>query len=213
MSVFSRIITTLVLLACMSTPALAAETPEQSLRKIQQAIDTRDTALLERCIDLNGVIAGATDIFVETMGKQVASNSKGVSPMLAMLVASMKDGADSQAAQSVRTLVTGETRKFVLHGVASGKFAGKPVKDVKQDGGLFSPLFEGASVSRKEIRSIKNVRRNGDSATASMEVYDHGSENAYPVNVRLVQTGDMWQVREVTNAAELVSRIRTESKQ
>lgn len=203
-----------VVLVASTIPACAAETPEQALRQVQRAIDTSDTALLQRYVDLDAVIGGAVDVFVQTLVRQASSKAGqgGMAPMLAMMVAGMQDGSDAQAAQAMKMLVTGETRKFVLHGVASGKFAGKPRKEpVQQDGGLFSPLFEGASTGRKEIRSITDVKRTGDDATAALKVYDFGNEETYPVNVRLVPVGDSWRVREVTNVKQLADRVRREA--
>lgn len=215
-SYISALFVTLLVISSSLTHAHAGETPEQALKQVQHAVDTSDTALLQRYVDVDGVIGGAVDVFVQTLVRQASSKGGqgSVAPMLAMMVAGMQNGADAQAAQAVRSLVTSETRKFVMHGVASGKFAGKPRKDaVQQDGGLFSPLFEGASQGRKEIRSVTNVRRNGDEATASLKIYDFGNEETYPVDVRLVQANETWQVREVTNVKQLVERVRKETKE
>ena len=91
-----------VVLVASTIPARAAETPEQALRQVQRAIDTSDTALLQRYVDLDAVIGGAVDVFVQTLVRQASSKAGqgGMAPMLAMMVAGMQDGSDAQAAQA-----------------------------------------------------------------------------------------------------------------
>ncbi|MEG6507213.1 hypothetical protein [Nitratidesulfovibrio sp. 1201_IL3209] len=99
--------------------------------------------------------------------------------------------------------------------VEDPNFSGKPVKKERKatDGGLFSPLFADASVGRKELRGVKSVARDGDKATASVMLFDHGSERAYPVDLALIRReAGNWQVTDVTNAAALISAIRKEAE-
>ena len=206
--------------AFVPAPCLAAaeETPEAALRQVQTAIDTSDAALLEKYMDVGRIAPRGVDAF---MADLVARPPKAVSgggetlPLLAMLSSAVQSGAQSQTAQTMKMLVAEETRKFVVWGVASGNFSGKPVKKERKatDGGLFSPLFSDASVGRKELRSVKSVTRDGDKATASVTLFDHGSERSYPVDLALTrrQEGN-WQVTDVTNAAALISAIRKEAE-
>lgn len=206
--------------ALVPAPCLAAaeETPEAALRQVQTAIDTSDAALLEKYMDVGRIAQRGVDAFMSDL---VARPPKAVSgggetlPLLAMLSSAVQSGAQSQTAQTMKMLVAEETRKFVVWGVASGNFSGKPVKKERKatDGGLFSPLFSDASVGRKELRSVKSVTRDGDKATASVTLFDHGSERSYPVDLALTrrQEGN-WQVTDVTNAAALISAIRKEAE-
>lgn len=219
----SRLIPLGLLLAAtllLAVPVLAAaeETPEAALRQVQTAIDTNDAALLEKYVDVGRIAQRGVDAFMSDL---VARPPKAVSgggetlPLLAMLSSAVQSGAQSQTAQTVKMLVAEETRKFVVWGVASGNFSGKPVKKERKatDGGLFSPLFADASVGRKELRGVKSVARDGDKATASVMLFDHGSERAYPVDLALTrrESGN-WQVTDVTNAAALISAIRKEAE-
>jgi len=204
----------------LAAPALAAgeETPEAALRQVQTAIDTHDAALLEKYVDVGRITQRGVDAFMADLVSRppkAVSGSGETLPLLAMLSSAVQSGAQSQTAQTVKMLVAEETRKFVVWGVSSGNFSGKPVKKERKasDGGLFSPLFSDASVGRKELRNVKSVTRDGDKAAASVVLFDHGSERSYPVDLALTRReAGNWQVTDVTNAAALISAIRKEAE-
>lgn len=196
----------------------AEETPETALRQVQAAIDTHDAALLETYVDVGHIARNGVDVFVADLTAHPPRAVPGggeTLPLLAMLSGAVQSGAHSQTAQTVKMLVAEEVRKFVVWGVASGGFSGTPVKKGQQGagGGLFSPLLAGASTGRKELRGVRSVVRNGDRATATVEVFDHGSERAYVVDLALTRrVAGNWQVTDVTNAAALIAAIRQEAE-
>ncbi|ACU88563.1 conserved hypothetical protein [Desulfomicrobium baculatum DSM 4028] len=193
--------------------AWAAEPPAASLTNIQRAIDGNDHALLEKYIDLRGIIARGVDQFVA----DYAANPPGGEgdPLMEMLSGGLAGESGSAAAQSMKMMLVEETRKFVIRGVASGDFSGKPSKEAAlPDGGLFAVLFADASTARKELRGVRVSPVKGDAATAQATVYDHGSERNYPVQLDLkLQPEGYWKVTDVKNMADLIRRVRKEAEE
>ncbi|NCD25339.1 MAG: hypothetical protein EOL86_07085 [Deltaproteobacteria bacterium] len=196
----------------LGLPAMAAETPDAALAGLQQAIDTKDAGLLEKYIDVRGVIAKGVDAFIADFAKHPPSGEGD--PLLEMLSGGLAAESGQAVANPMKELLVEETRKFVLWGVASGNFSGSPsLRQPVQDGGLLSSLFADASIARKELRSIRCAAPKGDLATASAKLYDHGSERSYPVQVRLKrQPEGHWKVTEVSNIRDLITTVRKEAE-
>lgn len=196
----------------LGLPAMAAETPDAALAGLQQAIDTKDTALLEKYIDVRQVVTKGVDAFIVDFAQHPPSGEGD--PMLEMLSGGLAAQSGQVADNPMRLLLIEETRKFVLWGVASGNFSGSPsLRQPVQDGGLLSSLFADASIARKELRSIRCTAPKGDLATASAKLYDHGSERSYPVQVRLKrQPEGHWKVTEVSNIRDLIATVRKEAE-
>lgn len=196
----------------LGLPAMAAETPDAALAGLQQAIDTKDAGLLEKYIDVRGVIAKGVDAFIADFAKHPPSGEGD--PLLEMLSGGLAAESGQAVANPMKELLVEETRKFVLWGVASGNFSGSPsLRQPVQDGGLLSALFADASIARKELRSIRCAAPKGDLATATAKLYDHGSERSYPVQVRLKrQPEGHWKVTEVSNIRDLITTVRKEAE-
>ncbi len=193
--------------------AWAAEPPAASLANIQRAIDANDHALFEKYIDLRGIIARGVDRFVADYAAHPPGGEGD--PLMEMLSGGLARESGSAAAQSMKMMLVEETRKFVLRGVASGNFSGKPSKAaVLPDGGLLAVLFADASTARKELRGVRVSPVSGDAATAQATVYDHGSERNYPVQLDLkLQPEGYWKVTDVKNMADLIRRVRKEAEE
>lgn len=205
---FCQIAVCLLVMWMLAALPAAAETPEAAIAKVQTAVDTRDASLLQQYVDLPGIIGAGVDSYVQTLARSGAEKGGTIAPMIAMMLPSLQKN-DSTAA-AVRSMLIEETRSFVVYGVSSGQFAGKPVPG-KAGTGMFAPLYADASLGRKEIRAVKNVRQQGKEATAQLRVYDFGSEREYPIDVRMADKGDHWQVVEVRNLSDLVGRLRKEA--
>ena len=193
-------------------PTAAAEAPDKALVGIQRAVDSNDPVLLEKYLDVGGVITKGVDEFIADF----ASNPPGGEgdPLLEMLSGGLAAGRETQAAQSMRLLLIEETRKFVVWGVASGNFSGQPSRSKNQpNGGILSALFADASTARKELRSVRCDSPKADTATATARMYDHGSERSYPLQIRLKrQQQGHWKVTEVSNMTELIRMVRREAE-
>jgi len=194
--------------------AWAAEPPVASLTNIQKAIDGNDHALLEKYIDLRGIIARGVDQFVA----DYAANPPGGEgdPLMEMLSGGLARESGSAASQTMKLMLVEEARKFVVRGVASGSFSGRPAQGgaVLPDGGLLSVLFADASTARKELRHVRVQPPSGDKTSAQATLYDHGSERNYPVLLGLsLQPEGYWRVTDVTNMADLIRMVRKEAEE
>ncbi len=196
----------------LGLPAVAAETPDSALAGLQRAIDTKNSALLEKYIDVRGVIAKGVDAFIADFATHPPSGEGD--PLLEMLSGGLAAESGQGAANPMKLLLIEETRKFVLWGVESGNFAGQAAsRQQVQDGGLLSMLFVDASVARKELRTVRCATPKGDLATATAKLYDHGSERSYPVQVKLKrQPEGHWKVTEVSNIRDLITTVRKEAE-
>lgn len=191
-------------------PVWAVEPPAAALSGIQRAIDGNDYALLEKYVDVRGIIARGVDRFVA----DYAANPPGGEgdPLMEMLSGGLARESGSAAATSMKMMLVEEARKFVIRGVASGDFSGKPAPEaVLPDGGLFSVLFADASTARKELRGVGLSPVKDDRATAKATLYDHGSERNYPLQLDLrLQPEGYWKVTDVKNMADLIRSVRKE---
>lgn len=199
-----------ILLFCSATSAPAAETPAEALTALQQAIDTNNPELLEKYIDVSRIIASGVDAFIADYAAHAPADGD---PLMDMLSGGLADASQTQASQSMKQMLVLETRKFVIRGVASGDFSGRPSRRADlPDGGVLAALFADASTARKELRAVRVQPAQGDVTTASAKVYDFGSERSYPVQLRLKrQPQGHWKVTDVTNLKDLVRTIRAEA--
>ena len=200
---------TAALCACLlaSPAAMAAMTaagPETSIARLQQAIDTRDVALLEKYMDIDSVVSKAVAAAItDPAAMQAASRT----PALALALAGLQGSPETRAA--VSQLLTGETSSFIRAGISTGAFAGHKVpKDQRRSAGLLSPLLAGASKARKTFGPSKVMEHSTNQALVSTSIYDDGSEERYPLTLRLTRNSDSWRVVEVVNLHELSARIR-----
>lgn len=202
----------LLVCALLAAGAGATETPSASLANVQRAIDGNDHALLEKYVDVRGIIARGVDQFVADYAAHPAGG--GGDPMLDMLSGGLADQSGTPAGQSMKLMLVEETRKFVIRGVASGDFSGRPSgRQDLPEGGILSVLFADASTARKELRGVRVEPPKGDRATASATVFDHGSGRGYPVRLGLrKQAEGYWKVMDVANMAELIRMVRREAE-
>jgi len=202
-----------MILVFWAVGALAAEPPAMSLANVQRAIDGNDHVLLEKYVDLRGIITRGVDRFVA----DYAANPPGGEgdPLMEMLSGGLSRESGSATAGPMKMMLVEETRKFVIRGVASGDFSGRPSKAaVLPDGGLLAVLFADASTARKELRGVRVNPAKGDTATAQATLYDHGSERSYPVQLDLrLQPEGYWKVTDVKNMADLIRRVRKEAEE
>jgi hypothetical protein len=183
--------------------ALAAQCPAQ----IGKAMDDADTAAFEKLVDINAILNMALAVFLRDLEAMQAAGE--IPPVLALLFsrAAMRDVAGGQ----VRKLLIDETRAFVLNGVDSGAFAGRPPSG-RAAQGLLAPLFADASTGRKEIQDIGAARADGGEWLVPFVVHDFGNGESYPVLGRVSPTGNGFRLTAVENLDEIMRRIGEERK-
>ena len=203
----------LVFCCCvLANTAWAVETPDAAMRGIQQAIDTQDPLLLEKYFDLRGTIARGVDVFLTDLVERPPSGK--VAPMLQMLTGGLATESGQKIAAPMKDLLIEETQKFVIWGVKSGNFAGKPGPGAgKSDGGILSLLFADASVAHKELGPVRCSAPKDGLSVATTSLFDHGSERSYPLQLTLQrQEAGYWRVTEIRNIRELMAMVRQEAE-
>ena len=191
-----RIIFLLLLLLVQGTPSPAAQNPQQSIREVQAAIDSKDGARFERLVDSEALALDAVKFFLEAAAEP--EGQKLISPFLALMLSSL----DSSEA---RRLIANELRAFVLFGVESGYFAGKPDQNSPAyKGSLLAPLFTLASTGRKLLRSSgPPAALNAEEVLLPVNLEDAEDPVVYPLLLRMRRGGEDWRVVQIVNMRDL----------
>lgn len=183
--------------------AAPADAPAHCLAKMSQAIDNADVAAFERQADIDAILEQALALVMRAMEQPETADRM---PPLLTLVFSQAAG-DGGAA--VRSLLKGEARAFILNGVASGAFAGRP--SAGDYSGLLAPLFADASLGRKELRQAGTATSDGEGWLLPFVVHDAGNGQDYAVVGRFSPTETGCRLTSVENLGELLERICQES--
>lgn len=182
-----------------------AEDPRGHIQEIGDAIDSADAESFVRLVDIDAILNNALEVFVEEATRP--ENASRLPPMLALIVQQLKG---VKGPSPVRDLLLGEGKNFVLAGISSGAFAGrKPESSSSQ--GLLAPLFESASLGRKEIRNIGQPRQTAKGWLVPFVIYDHGNELEYPVKALLEQKDGDLKLTGLENMRQLIYQIGEES--
>ena len=193
----------LLLLTGPAAAATDAGAPARSLAEAQRAMDQADVAAFERQVDVDAILEQALDLVTQIMAQPETADR--MPPLLALVFSQ----AAGNGGGTVRNLLKGEARAFILNGVASGAFAGRTPSGAAA-GGLLAPLFADASLGRKEIREVGAAQPDGGGWLAPFVVHDAGNGQDYAVVGRFSPTETGCRLTSVENLAELVERIRQE---
>jgi hypothetical protein len=200
----------LILVCCVRTSL--AGTPAQALIEVQRAVDGNDEVLLEKFVDLRAIIARGVDVFVADYAAHPSAGEGD--PLLDMLSGGLGAESGSAVSPSVKSLLVEEARRFVVRGVASGQFSGRPPSAGRElpEPGILSALFADVSTGRKELREVRVQRLRDGRSTAAATLFDHGAGRGYPVLLALSrQPGGFWKVTDVENLENLVRLVRREA--
>ena len=191
---------------CAATPKAGvtdAGAPARCLAEAQHAIDQAEVAAFERQVDVDAILEQALDLVTQIMAQPETADR--MPPLLALVFSQ----AAGNGGGTVRNLLKGEARAFILDGVASGAFAGRKPSGVGA-GGLLAPLFADASLGRKEIREVGAAVPDGEGWLVPFVVHDAGNGQDYAVTGRFSPTETGCRLTSVANLGELVERIRQE---
>lgn len=195
--------------AATTNAVTAQEGPAKALENVQSAIDTGDSTLFERHVDVDGLIRAGVDYFLAEAKNDTGKNS--LPPVLAMILSTV--GQSETGKMSFRSLVGGEARNFVVYGVQSGSFAGTRRDNAPPPEGLLAPLFAEASLGRKEIRQARSPQMRGNDCLISFVVYDYGNGQSYPIQGLWQVVNGHWQLVKVENMSALLKQIRREAEE
>jgi len=201
-------------------PDFAPDDPRHCLTRVASALETADSAAFAQAVDVDTILVQVLDFMAAEAARPDGASQ--LPPILALLFSrAAGDGVD---AASVRALLMGAARAFVLDGVGSGAFAGREADPSHTStGGLFSPLFADASLGRKEICLVGEARLvpanlpNANTVSGDwlvpFSVHDAGNGETYPVLGRIRREGTDFRLVGVENLPELYSLIRSEIEQ
>ncbi len=186
--------------------ALAAEkAPADTIAALQNAVDTRNSKDAEKYIDLDRVTGNAVNTLLPIVCKAIESSQLKLEPGVAALLSSVNSG--NAAARLMATqFVVAETRKFVLYGVESGSFAGKPVAAPQADGGMFLTLG-GIDKHRKEFIKTRTVEESGNKAVVATSIKDYSNGSVYNLLLDMEKHNDTWRVVNIKNAEDLLNLV------
>ena len=188
--------------AAPAAGASTADAPARCLAEAAAASDNADVAAFERQVDVDAILEQAMGEVMRVM--EQPETAAGMPPLLGLVFSQ----AAGDGGAAVRTLLKNEARAFILNGVASGAFAGRPVKG--GGSGLLAPLFADASLGRKEIRDVGNPTADGEGWLMPFVVHDSGNGEDYAVVGRFSPTETGCRLTSVENLPELFERIRRE---
>jgi len=195
----------LLVLSFITGTAFAASAPEQAVRNVQHAIDTKNADRFDQLVDINRILRAGTDILLDEAAKP---NSR-LPPILALMLSSAKD---SQALTSLRDFIAQETHAFIRYGILSGNFAGAPDQIVRP-GGILASLFGNVSLGRKELRVAGPSASDGQERIfLPVELKDYGNGNIYPLLLRLQWHAPDWRIVEIVNLPDIWNQIHAEAE-
>lgn len=187
--------------------AFAAAGPETSVAMVQKGIDTRDLALVERYLDVDGVIGKAVEAAMNDpeLMRAVEKTSFPVAAILAM-------GNAEQTGLVLRDFLTSEVKEYVRHGVVSGAFAGKPVEGASVYQGVFRKAFRGGEKNKVVFKDAVVKERGKTAAVVSCMLLSGKKGRAYPVELLAVPDKGFWRIVELHNAADLIKKAMEKRK-
>lgn len=209
-SFFRPILTTLLLFSavslsgfCPEAPEAAGLPPQETLRSIGASMEAADTASFSKLVDLDGISKQALSELVKLASDP--HTSQWMPPTLALMAS---HGGLTNA--RVQSFLASEIREFVLYGVGSGGFGGRPVNDYKSQS-MFGPLFAMASLGKKQITKIGTAESfSGGRQLLPFTVHDENG-NDYPVEGVFSPEGNGWRLTGVNNLQELILMVSREA--
>lgn len=218
-------LTLALLLSPFSAPSPAADAPadktanasRDALRQdpldlpalLQAGIEARDSAAVLRHLDLPSLVRGVIERDLPLINEMAGRGEILLPPPLALALAGLNSGNPGLRAAVIDFLAT-ELTKFVVFGVESGSFAGRPLPEdalIRMDGGVFHQA-RALSPGRKSLSSPEILEQAENSALIRAELFDAGLKAVYPLELRLLLQDGVWKVSELANTAALSRMTR-----
>ncbi len=190
------------LILALHTKAHAASTAEESVREVQQAIDTGDEALFDSVVDMESLVGQCVDVFLEDADKV---DQKTLPAMLAIMLSAVNKSP--AAKEKLRSTLMKEVSEYIRFGVRSGAYAGKMQSNAKPPKGLLSGVFSTTFMSRKEITHVGEGIPESGAVYVSSLLKDYGT-GEYPVEFWLREQGGTWRIVGIRNVRTLVRMLQ-----
>ncbi|MCR5813035.1 MAG: hypothetical protein K6G15_00890 [Desulfovibrio sp.] len=203
-----RFCSLIVLVFLLSLPsALKAETATDCLRAVGDAMDRADLALFQRKVDVDTLVRQGLDVFVACA--QEPQMAQALPPMLALVLS--QAAKEDTTGKALKAVLLNEVRAFLLQGVASGAFAGRP-SGQSAGQGMLAPLFADASLGRKEIVAIGQAERQGDGWLVPFTLHDVGNGQNYALEGLCEEKEGELRLTKILNLPEIFWQILEEAQ-
>ena len=180
------------------------EDPRLIVKILQQAIDQRDAELADARIDFDKIGVVFLNSSMPQINERLNSGQLTLPQPLPSLLGSL-NASSASSRRPAQLFLSGELRKLVLYGVASGYFAGKPRPQselIGLDGGLLLSAVELKSSRQKFGPAILGAQNNA-SALILTTLTDTASGKTHELQLMLAREDNYWVVYSIENAVEL----------
>jgi len=195
------------------------KTPHYSLYQIHKAVQTHDTVLFERHVDLDTMYSkGLNDLISAGLkGKKnigvdlfAAGIIKAMKPMV---VSAMKDAT----LDSVRKVKSKQVQAQDNNGqpAQTEKESLKKQKNkIENSIPLLQKLKKMLDVSNLKIKDGSVVKTENNSAAVAVILHDEELNKDFTVNLRMEkQAGGEWQIKEITNFVDVLTEMNDAMKE
>ena len=201
----SGLFSILVLIVMSGQTVPARQTPEASLAQVQQALDSRDSALFERRVDVDGLVTQGVALLEERL-READTNGRTLPPALALMAGSLRNPS---LAPAVREMLIRELSAFVRSGIASGSLNGGSRQQARSDG-MLARFLPAISTGRKTLRAHSAPRMEQEGCVMTATLHDAGNGSDYPLELFMQPEDDAWKVRQVRNMRALLKQLEAE---
>lgn len=195
------------------------KTPHYSLYQIHKAVQTHDTVLFERHVDLDTMYSkGLNDLISSGLkGKK----NIGVDLFAAGIIKAMKPMVVSAMKDATLDSVRKEKSKQVQAQGSNGQPAQTEKESLKKQKNkiensipLLQKLKKMLDVSNLKIKDGSVGKVENNSAGVSVILHDEELNKDFTVNLRMEkQAGDIWQIKEITNFVDLLTEMNDAMKE
>ena len=172
-------------------------TPEYSLLKIKDAIESHDSVLFNKHVDVETVVSRGVDVIFEQSMANDAGSASGAealgSKIAAGMLAMMKPKIVEYATNKINIAIEGTTNKGDESKPVSGKAAS--LKNIES--------FFGSDSDLKQ----SYVRKEGNIAYFGLERFDEKLQDTITLEFKLRKNDGYWQVIEASNLREMLQRL------
>ncbi|MDR1855716.1 MAG: hypothetical protein LBR22_00935 [Desulfovibrio sp.] len=186
-----------------SPAAWSADGPAACIKAIGDAVDRADVEEFKRRVDMDAILDDGVERFLKAASyPQVAEQ---LPPIAALIISQAQ--RSPQGRQSLKQLLVQQMSAFILRGVGSGAFGGRPSQGGR-DG--IPPLLGDASMGRKHILSIGEAKTKGNGWSVPFTVRDEGNGRNYPVVGTVRRESQGMRLVAVDNIDDIMQSIATE---
>jgi hypothetical protein len=169
--------------------------PSGALAQAAAAVQTHDITTFEKYVDVNSVTNHLVDDVV-SQGSAVTSLLPGGQLAMAGALRLLKPTLAKAAHK--------EVQRYVETGSLEAAAAAAPKRLVNVSlTGLASKVVSPDS----QFKGIKYTREEGDNAFVGIEVSQPKYDTTMVIDVKMRRVGDHWQLKEITNIADLLQQV------